>query len=154
MKYFKFVIVFILVSVSQSANAETYVVNTPVLNIRTCAGTNCNVIGKLKKGDFVDSIQNHGQWVEIETDKGNGYVIKKALAEDNATRSNSETFMFIVFIISFIIFVYLLPYFVATNNRNRNKIFFINLFLGWIPVVWLILLLAALTGEKEEHTFT
>lgn len=83
MKYLKLVAFLLLILTSQKVNAESYIVDTPVLNVRSCAGTNCKIIGKLVEGDSVVSIKDDGEWVEIKTENGSGYVIKKALSEDN-----------------------------------------------------------------------
>lgn len=143
----KYLIAFLLIiTASLTANAESYIVDTPVLNIRSCAGTNCKIIGKLAEGDAINSIQDHGEWIEIETENGSGYVIKKALGEDNTITS----VIILVFILWLLFFIYMLPAKIASNNKNANKIYKVNLFLGWIPVIWLILLLAALVGESKE----
>lgn len=77
MKYLELIVVLLIITVCRTAYAESYVVDTPVLNVRSCAGTNCKIIGKLTEGNTVNSIQEHGEWVEIETENGSGYVIKK-----------------------------------------------------------------------------
>ena len=146
MKYLKLIVFLLIIVIGRTANAESYVVDTSVLNIRSCAGTNCKIIGKLTKGDAVNSIQDHGEWIEIETENGSGYVIKKALSEDNTITS----VIILVFILWLLFFIYMLPAKIASNNKNANKIYKVNLFLGWIPVIWLILLLAALVGESKE----
>lgn len=77
MKYLKLIVFLLIIVVAQITNAGSYIVDTPVLNVRSCAGTNCKIIGKLTEGNTVNSIQEHGEWVEIETENGSGYVIKK-----------------------------------------------------------------------------
>lgn len=77
--------------------------------------------------------------MEIEIDNGSGYVIKKALSEDDTIIS--VIILMLVFL--FVFFIYMLPSKIADNNKNANKIYKVNLFLGWIPIIWLILLLAA-----------
>ncbi len=58
----------------------TQVVSVPVLNVRTCSSTNCDIITKLNKGDTVDIVKEYESWVEIKTaDKKQGFVIKKSL---------------------------------------------------------------------------
>ena len=143
----KYLIVFLLIiTANRTANAESYTVDTPVLNVRSCAGTNCKIIGKLTEGNTVNSIQDHGEWIEIETENGSGYVIKKALSEDNTITS----IIILVFVLWLLFFIYMLPAKIASNNKNASKVYKVNLFLGWIPVIWLILLLAALIGESKE----
>lgn len=146
MKYLKLIAFLYTFLIIQVANASSYVVNTPVLNVRSCAGTNCQIIGKLTEGETVDSIQEHGDWIEIKTEKGSGYVIKKSLSEDNTIFS----IVILVLILWLVFFIYMLPSKIAANNKNASKIYKVNLFLGWIPVIWLILLLAALIGESKE----
>lgn len=146
MKYLKLFVFLVIFSISQTANAKSYVVDTPVLNVRSCAGTNCEITGKLTKNDTVNSIQDHGEWIEIETENGSGYVIKRALSEDNTLIS----VIVLIFVLWLVFFIYMLPSKIAANNKNASKIYKVNLFLGWIPVIWLILLLAALLGESKE----
>ena len=131
---------------SQKVNAESYIVDTPVLNVRSCAGTNCKIIGKLVEGDSVVSIKDDGEWVEIKTENGSGYVIKKELSEDNTIIS----VIVLVFVLWLVFFIYMLPAKIAASNKNASKIYKVNLFLGWIPVIWVVLLLAALIGENKE----
>jgi len=40
------------------------------------------------------------------------------------------------------------PFLCAQQNKNKNQIFWLTLLLGWIPIVWIVLLLSALLGEK------
>ena len=150
MKYLKLIVFLLIIVVAQITNAGSYIVDTPVLNVRSCAGTNCKIIGKLTEGNTVNSIQEHGEWVEIETENGSGYVIKKALADDASILSVIGVFILIILGLWFLFFMYFLPSRVAADNKNANKIYHLNLFLGWIPIIWLILLLAALIGESKE----
>ena len=146
MKYLKLVAFLLLILTSQKVNAESYIVDTPVLNVRSCAGTNCKIIGKLVEGDSVVSIKDDGEWVEIKTENGSGYVIKKALSEDNTIIS----VIVLVFVLWLVFFIYMLPAKIAASNKNASKIYKVNLFLGWIPVIWVVLLFAALIGESKE----
>ncbi len=146
MKYLKLIVFLLIIVVAQITNAGSYVVDTPVLNIRSCAGTNCKIIGKLLEGKTVEVIQDNGEWVEIKTENGSGYVIKNALSEDNTAVS---VIIFIV-VLWLVFFIYMLPAKIASDNKNADKIYKVNLFLGWVPVIWLVLLLAALIGESRE----
>ena len=146
MKYLKLIVFLLIIVVAQITNAGSYVVDTPVLNIRSCAGTNCKIIGKLLEGKTVEVIQDNGEWVEIKTENGSGYVIKNALSEDNTAVS---VIIFIA-VLWLVFFIYMLPAKIASDNKNADKIYKVNLFLGWIPIIWLILLLAALIGESKE----
>ena len=146
MKYLKIIVFLLMIAIAKIAYAETYTVDTPVLNIRSCAGTNCKIVGKLTEGDTVNSIQDYGDWIKIELNTGSGYVIKKALSKNNTVIS----VIILAFVLWLVLFIYMLPSKIAANNKNANKIYKVNLFLGWIPVIWLILLLAALVGEDKK----
>ena len=153
MRYLKLIIFFLIITACRTTYAESYIVDAPVLNVRSCAGTNCQIIRKLTKGDTIVSIKDDGKWVEIKTENGSGYVIKKALSEDNTLIYMENYMIFFVmlfFVIWFVFFNYMLPAKIASDNKNFIKIYKVNLFLGWIPVIWLILLLAALIGESNE----
>lgn len=147
MKYLKLIVFLLIITIAETANATSYVVDTPILNVRSCAGTNCKIIGKLTQGDAVNSIQDYGEWIEIETENGSGYVIKRALKKDNTIVS----VIILMFICLLLFFIYMLPARIASNNKNASKIYIVNLILGWIPAIWLILLLAALIGERKEN---
>lgn len=53
-------------------------------------------------------------------------------------------------IIGILLAIYFFPTICAKGNDNEDKIFAVNLFLGWFPVVWIILLLAALIGDRKK----
>ena len=72
--------------------------------------------------------------------------MKKALSEDNTIIS----VIVLVFVLWLVFFIYMLPAKIAASNKNASKIYKVNLFLGWIPVIWVVLLLAALIGENKE----
>ena len=57
---------------------------------------------------------------------------------------------FIFFSILFIL-IWFIPVLCSRKNENATAILWINLLLGWIPFVWLILLLAALLGRKKNQ---
>lgn len=151
MKYVKLIICLLIIMVDQTAHAKSYIVDTPVLNVRSCAGTNSKIIGKLTEGDTIVSIKDDGEWVEITTENGSGYVIKTALREYNPDIEGVFYVMVAIFFLWFVWCIYMLPAKVAAENKNAGKIYKINLFLGWIPFIWLILLFAALIGERKEN---
>lgn len=65
--------------------AETKVVRVPVLNVRSCPSTDCNIINKLSKGDKVNVSGTNMGWAKIETDKDTtGYVINRSLRKSYA----------------------------------------------------------------------
>lgn len=153
MKHIKIILFLLALAISGSAYAETYYVNTEVLNLRSCEGTNCKILGKLTSGEAVELLEDKGEWVKVQTKKGEGFVIRRSLTTENQGFSTGEIIFGIVLlvIIAWIaILLYLLPSRIAANNRNANKIYMVNLFLGWIPIIWLILLAAALIGESRE----
>ena len=51
--------------------------------------------------------------------------------------------------IIFAILVWFIPIICAKGNENENKIFWLTLCLGYIPPIWVVLLLAALLGKKK-----
>ncbi|GEM_PF-2697118 len=68
-----------------SAIADTMVVKVPVLNVRSCPSTDCNIINKLSKGDKVNVSDTNMGWAKIETDKDKtGYVINRSLRKSYA----------------------------------------------------------------------
>ena len=164
MKYLELIIVLLIITVCQTAYAESYIVDTPVLNVRSCAGTNCKIIGKLTEGNTVNSIQEHGEWVEIETENGSGYVIKKALADDASILSVIGVFILIIlgFTAGFLgiglgIFIYIsmlcnlssfgVPYtvpFAPTGDSKKNGYF--------IPPIWKQEYRASYLSPKKEKS--
>lgn len=150
MKYIKLFVFFISLSICSLAQAEIYRVDASVLNVRSCASTSCEIVGKLVSEDSVNVTQDMGEWVEIETTDGPGYVIKSALSADDDIATGFFYIIFFLLVIWGVLFIYLLPAKLATNNKNARRVFWVNLFLGWIPLIWLILLLAALVGESKD----
>lgn len=147
MKYLKLICFICTFFFCQLANAETYYVNTEVLNLRSCEGTNCKILGKLISGEAVNVIEDRGEWVKVQTDKGEGFVIKRSLTNENS----GEYSPWAIWIILVLLLVaWFLPSVIASNNVNHRKIFWVNLLIGWIPIIWLILLIAALVGEKRK----
>lgn len=49
-----------------------------------------------------------------------------------------------------LICIWFIPVFCSRGNENGCKIFWICLFLGWIPIIWLVLLVSALLGSKKK----
>lgn len=136
---------------SSVAHAETYYVNTEVLNLRSCEGTKCEILGKLTSGEAVEVIKDNGEWVKVQTDKGDGFVIKRSLTTQNSGIGEIIVGVFILALVLWIVwFFYFLPSRIADGNKNANKVYKVNLLLGWIPIIWLLLLFAALIGENRE----
>ena len=154
MKYLKVFLFLCALAISGNAFAETYYVNTEVLNLRSCEGTDCKILGKLTSGESVELLEDKGEWVKVQTDKGEGFVIKRSLTTQSYGSSIGEVIFSIILIVIIAwiaLFFYLLPSKIAANNKNANKIYRVNLFLGWIPIIWLILFVAALIGESREE---
>ena len=154
MNYLKLFLFVSFIFCAHIANAENYIVEVPTLNIRSCAGTNCEIIGKLTEGNIVKPIQDFGEWLEIETENGSGYVIKRAITKKDLTKELDSSFasiFILLLVIGVIVFIYMLPSKLASGNKNAKKVFYVNIFLGWIPIIWIILLVAALIGEAKEQ---
>ena len=147
MKYLKLICFICTFLFCQLANAETYYVNTEVLNLRSCEGTNCKILGKLISGEAVNVIEDRGEWVKVQTDKGEGFVIKSSLTNENSGKYSPWAIWIILVLL---LVAWFLPSVIASNNVNHRKIFWVNLLIGWIPIIWLILLIAALVGEKRK----
>jgi len=49
-----------------------------------------------------------------------------------------------------VIMIWLIPTFCSRRNENAKPILWLNIFLGWIPFIWIVLLLAALLGKKKS----
>ena len=111
----------------------------------------CKIIGKITNGTHVNSVKDHGEWIEIEREKGTGFVIKNALVEEISTETMIIYIVIAIIAIWILLFFYMLPAKIAKNNKNANKIYMTNLFLGWMPLIWLIVLICALTGEAKEE---
>ena len=155
MKYLKLIIFAFTLFICNIANADTLYVNTPVLNLRSCPSTNCEIVGKLISGESIYVEEYQGEWVKVQTDIGSGYVVKRLLI-DNLSSSNNETNLFISLIILILVlwiawFFYMLPAKLARHNKNADRMYKVNLFLGWVPGVWIVLLIVALVGERVDQ---
>lgn len=149
MKKLVFLLFLMFISI---AHAETYYVNTEVLNLRSCEGTKCEILGKLTSGEAVKVIKDNGEWVKVQTDKGDGFVIKRSLTTQSSGIGEIIVGVFILALVLWIVlFFYFLPSRIAAGNKNANKVYKVNLLLGWIPIIWLLLLFAALIGENREN---
>ena len=60
MHFLKLIFFCLTLLVCNSANAETYYVNTEVLNLRSCEGTDCKILGKLTSGETVELLEDKG----------------------------------------------------------------------------------------------
>ena len=133
------------------AYAETYYVNTEVLNLRSCEGTHCEILGKLTSGEAVEVLNDNGKWAKVQTEKGEGFVIKRSLTVKSSGIVGGVVVFFVLVLVLWLVwFFYFLPSRIAAGNKNANKVYKVNLLLGWIPVVWLLVLFAALIGDSRE----
>lgn len=155
MKCLKSIIFAFTLLICHIANAEVRYVNTPVLNLRSCPSTECEISGKLVSGETVYVEETQDEWAKVRTDKGNGYVVKRSLVDHSAS-SNTEdhhvaTLIFFILLLCLAWCIYMLPAKLAKNNKNAARMYKVNLFLGWIPVVWVILLILGMVGERVDE---
>ncbi|MBR1648124.1 MAG: SH3 domain-containing protein [Alphaproteobacteria bacterium] len=159
MHYMKLILLCLALFFCNTANAKTYYVNTEVLNLRSCAGTDCQILKKLKSGEFVELLEDKGEWVKVRSYNEDGFVIKRYLVAQDTSYATEEIISIILSFISLLIIgitlawialhIYMFPARLARYNKNADKIFTANLFMGWIPLIWLILFIVALVGESE-----
>lgn len=159
MKYLILILAFLML-LTNKATAEIYQVVPSVLNLRSCAGTDCKIVGKLLTGGNVYVEEMNGKWAKVRTAIGDGYVAKKYLIKSAENNPSSEgpsdlpTFVLVIILgiaVWVIWYIYFLPSRIAADNKNADKVYTVNLFLGWIPVIWLVLLFAALIGEQKNN---
>lgn len=65
----------------------------------------------------------------------------------------SEDTLFLIFGITAIIItlvLYFVPTFCAKNTIYYKKILILNIFLGWCPIIWLILLVCSILGTEKK----
>lgn len=111
-----FVIWAVILVFAVPVKAAPYVVDIPVLNLRSCKGTNCKIVAKLTEGEIVDVSDDNGIWVKVKTEKGNGYVAKRYLKKI-IIASKSEGNIGGCFFYG-ILFVYL---FAGVLNRKKEQ---------------------------------
>lgn len=71
--------------------------------------------------------------------------------ENQILLENTMVIAGIVLVVIIFITIWLIPLFCSRKNENATAILWINLFLGWIPIIWIVLLLAALLGKKKSQ---
>ncbi|MBR6163273.1 hypothetical protein IKQ26_05255 [bacterium] len=69
---------------------------------------------------------------------------------DEGTLTAITIILGLIFTLCMLIVVWFIPVFCSRGNENANKILWLTIFLGWIPLVWLVLLIAALLGRKKN----
>lgn len=105
----KLILILACIVIPQTTFAETKIVTVPVLNVRQCPNTDCNILSKLNKGDKVKVIKTTGQWSEIDQNGQTGYVI---------TRSLRDSYMPILYWALGILLVYLI---FSSMSKSYNK---------------------------------
>lgn len=113
--FYAIVTILLAICVSTNAYAIKYSVNVPVLNLRSCKGTNCKIVAKLTSGEIVDVEDNKGTWVKVKTKKGNGYVIKSSLKQQSTESSSEDSSSAFYWIIAIVII------FVIASKSNKDK---------------------------------
>ena len=63
--------------------------------------------------------------------------------------TNIIDILLIILIFIILIGIWFIPVICSRGNENENKILWLTVFLGWIPFVWLALLISALLGKKK-----
>lgn len=134
------------------AYADTYYVNTKALNLRSCGNIDCKPIALLTEGETVDVLEDGELWVKVHTERGNGFVSKNFLVPKTYSIADKIIGIFFLCIgIWLIYFLYFLPSRIGANTKNAYKIYKVNLILGWIPIVWLLLLFAAIISDDKDN---
>ncbi len=61
-------------SASNGTGATFNVVASGTANLRSCAGTNCSIVGKTTNGQILTVISTEGDWYEVQLDNGTAYI--------------------------------------------------------------------------------
>ncbi len=66
--------------------------------------------------------------------------------------STGASIVWVMFLLLFGLLLYLLPTFIAFNRQHpyRVLLLWINLFLGWSGIVWLVLLIWAIVAQVDD----
>lgn len=76
---------------------ENKYVNTEVLNVRSGASTNNEIVDKISKGEKVTILSISNNWSEVELENGNvGYVSSKFLSSSNPNEKGGFSFLYII----------------------------------------------------------
>ena len=67
----------------------SHIVDTNILNLRSCASTNCSIVAKLSLGEGVWLQETNGEWSKIRSEKGNGFVANKFLMVNEDKKSHN-----------------------------------------------------------------
>lgn len=85
-----------------------YTVNTELLNVRSGAGTEYEVVGQVKLNQKVLEISKSGNWSEIKTDDFKGFVSSKYISKFNDNTNKKEDSSIISWLIGLGIIGYIL----------------------------------------------
>lgn len=69
-----------------------YQVNATALNLRSCQGADCKIVATLPSETDVYLEKDLGSWVEVDTEKGHGFVLKKYITKVSQNASNEITY--------------------------------------------------------------
>lgn len=67
----------------------SHIVDTNILNLRSCANTNCRIVAKLSLGEGVWLREVNGEWAKIRSEKGDGFVANKFLMVNEDKKSHN-----------------------------------------------------------------
>lgn len=71
---------------------NTQYVNTELLNVRSGAGKNFDVVEKVPKGEKLNILSENGNWSEVQLENGNkGYVNSKFLSDTQNSKTSKKT---------------------------------------------------------------
>lgn len=69
----------------------SHIVDTDILNLRSCASTDCHIVAKLSLGEGVWLQETEGDWAKVRSEKGEGFVANKFLIKNEDTAQVSES---------------------------------------------------------------
>ena len=76
---------------SEASAAQIGVVNTSALNVRSGAGTNHSIIGKLYKGDKVDILDSSNDWYKVKLSNGKiGWASSQYIDTNHSANSQNN----------------------------------------------------------------
>ena len=76
---------------SEASAAQIGVVNTSALNVRSGAGTNHSIIGKLYKGDKVDILDSSNDWYKVKLSNGKiGWASSQYIETNHSANSQNN----------------------------------------------------------------
>ena len=67
---------------AESAPKIYYVTANPYANLRSCAATNCKIVGAAQHGDAVTVIDDSGEWYEVQLENGDSAFVAGFLTSE------------------------------------------------------------------------